>query len=178
MSTVLPRVTLVLGGARSGKSRFAEQLIEAQGQGLYLATAKPMDDEMWNRIAIHKARRGDIWETIEEPCELVATLLKEAKPERPILVDCLTLWLSYVLFEGMQVDKEIDRLIDLLQSGTLRGPVVFVSNEIGLGVVPENAVSRIFVDAQGNLNQLIAGLANRVVLVTAGMSQILKDENK
>ena len=177
MNIVLPQVTLVLGGARSGKSRFAEQLVEAQGQGLYLATAQPIDDEMRGRIAKHKARRGDIWETIEEPLALVAVLSKEARPDRPILVDCLTLWLSYVLFQGMCVEEEINRLTDLLQSGTLLGSVVFVSNEIGLGVMPKNKISRVFVDAQGELNQSVANLANQVFLITSGLPQILKEAN-
>ena len=177
MSAPLPLVTLVLGGARSGKSRYAEQLVEGQGKGLYLATAEPMDDEMRARIVKHQARRGDIWKTIEEPRELVAVLTRESCPDRPILVDCLTLWLSYVMFHDISAEGELQKLMDLLQSGALRGPVVFVSNQIGLGVVPDNEVSRAFVDAQGELNQLVAKLANRVVLVTAGLPQVLKDEN-
>ena len=178
LSLPLPNVTLVIGGARSGKSRFAEKLIEAKGQGLYLATAEPLDDEMKDRIARHKARRGDVWETIEEPLEIVRVLLKETRPDRPILLDCLTLWLSYLRFKEKSFEEEINRLIGLLQSGALRGPVVFVSNEIGLGVVPGDAVSRIFMDAQGELNQSVAKIANRVVLVTAGIPQTLKDENQ
>ena len=177
MNASLPLVTLVLGGARSGKSSYAEQLVEGQGKGLYLATAEPMDDEMRARIAKHQARRGDIWETIEEPRELVAVLNRESRPDRPILVDCLTLWLSYVMFHDISAEGELQKLMELLQSGTLRGPVVFVSNEISLGVIPDNEVSRVFVDAQGELNQLVAKLANRVVLVTAGLPQVLKDEN-
>ena len=177
MSAPLPLVTLVLGGARSGKSRYAEKLVEGQGRGLYLATAEPMDDEMRARIAKHQARRGDLWETIEEPCELIAVLTRESRSDRPILVDCLTLWLSYVMFHDISAEEELQKLMDLLQSDALRGPVVFVSNEIGLGVIPDNEVSRVFVDAQGELNQLMAKLANRVVLVSAGLPQVLKDEN-
>ena len=128
-------------------------------------------------IAKHQARRGDICETIEEPRELVAVLTRESCPDRPILVDCLTLWLSYVMFHDISAELELQKLMDLLQTGTLRGPVVFVSNEISLGVIPDNEVSRVFVDAQGELNQLVAKLANRVVLVTAGLPQVLKDEN-
>ena len=136
-----------------------------------------MDDEMRARIAKHRARRGDIWETIEEPRELVAVLTREARPGRPILVDCLTLWRSYIMFHDNLVEGELQKLMDLLQSGALRGPVVFVSNQVGLGVIPDNEVSRVFVDAQGELNQLVAKLANRVVLVTAGLPQVLKEEN-
>ena len=177
MNTVLPLVTLVLGGARSGKSRYAEELIESQGKGLYLATAQPTDAEMRSRISEHRLRRGEAWETIEEPHHIVEVISREARPHRPILVDCLTLWLSHVLFHEKGADKEIARLKGLLESGALRGPVVFVSNEIGLGVIPDNKVSRVFVDAQGELNQLVANLTNRVVLVTAGLPQILREKN-
>ena len=176
MSPALPLVTLVLGGARSGKSRYAEELIEAQGRGLYLATAQALDEEMVARIAKHRDRRGDNWDTIEECKEVTAVLSREARPDRPILVDCLTLWLSFLLFHDLEAGEEIQKLADLLQSDALRGPVVFVSNEIGLGVVPDNQMSRVFVDAQGELNQLVARLANRVVLVTAGLPHILKDQ--
>ncbi len=177
MNTVLPLVTLVLGGARSGKSRYAEKIIEAQGKGLYLATAQPTDGEMRSRISEHRSRRGKAWETIEESYDIVQVILREARPDRPILVDCLTLWLSQVVFNGKGSEEEIDRLKVLLESGALRGPVVFVSNEIGLGVIPDNKVSRVFVDAQGELNQLVASLANRVVLVTAGLPRVLKEKS-
>ena len=177
MNTVLPLVTLVLGGVRSGKSLYAEKLIESQGKGLYLATAQPTDEEMRSRISEHRSRRGKAWQTIEESYDIVEVVLREARPDRPILVDCLTLWLSQVLFNGKETEEEIDRLKVLLGSGALRGPVVFVSNEIGLGVIPDNTVSRVFVDAQGELNQLVASLANRVVLVTAGLPQILKEKS-
>ena len=177
MKAILPLVTLVLGGARSGKSRYAEELIEAQGKGLYLATAEPTDEEMRSRISKHRLRRGEAWETIEEPYNIVEVIAKETRPHRPILVDCLTLWLSHVLFHEKDAEKEIFRLKTLLKSGALRGPIVFVSNEIGLGVIPVNKVSRVFVDAQGELNQLVANLATRVVLVTAGLPQILKGQN-
>lgn len=176
MTAALPLVTLVLGGARSGKSRFAEEMVEAQGNGLYLATAQAFDEEMTERIAKHRNRRGDNWETIEEIREIVAVLEREARPDRPILVDCLTLWLSNLLFNDLHAGEGIQKLADLLQSGTLRGPVVFVSNETGLGVVPDNRLSRVFVDAQGDLNQLVARLANRVVMVTAGLPNVLKDQ--
>jgi len=176
MSGPLPLVTRVLGGARSGKSRYAEQIIEAQGNGLYLATAQALDADMAARIAKHRERRGDTWQTIEESREVVAVLAREARPDRPILVDCLTLWLSHLLFNDLRAEDEIQKLAALLQSDALRGPVVFVSNEIGLGVVPGDQVSRLFLDAQGELNQLVAKMANRVILVTAGLPQILKDE--
>jgi len=176
MTAPLPLITLVMGGARSGKSRYAEDLIEAQGDGLYLATAEALDDEMTARIEKHQARRGANWQTIEECREVPAVLTREARPERPILVDCLTLWLSHLMFNGLNAGQEVQKLAELLQTRTLRGPVVFVSNEIGLGVVPDNQMTRLFVDAQGELNQLVAKLADRVVLLSAGLPQILKDE--
>lgn len=177
MIAPLPPVTLVLGGARSGKSRFAEELVEARGVGLYLATAEAGDEEMAARIAKHRERRGELWETVEESRAVTEILAREARPDRPILVDCLTLWLSNLLFDEGDAGVEVKKLADLLQSGALRGPVVFVSNEIGLGVVPENRMSRLFVDAQGEINQLVAKLADRVILVTAGLPQILKDSH-
>ena len=176
MSVSLPPVTLVLGGARSGKSRYAEELVEARGAGLYLATAQALDDEMAARIEKHRARRGELWETIEEVREIVGVIEREARPDRPILVDCLTLWLSNLLFNDLRAGDEIQRLAAFLQSDALRGPVVFVSNETGLGVVPDNQMARWFVDAQGELNQLVAKLADRVVFVAAGLPQILKEE--
>ncbi len=171
-ATVLPKVTLVLGGARSGKSAYAEALIGETG-GLYLATAEARDAEMAARIAHHRLRRGSAWQTLEEPIELAATLRHEARQGRAILVDCLTLWLSNIMATGRNVDHETERLRAVLP--TLAGPVVLVANEVGLGIVPEQALGRAFRDHAGRLNQAIARVADRVVLVVAGLSLILKD---
>jgi adenosylcobinamide kinase/adenosylcobinamide-phosphate guanylyltransferase len=168
----LPPLTLVLGGARSGKSRHAEALIAARGPGLYLATAEAGDAEMTERIAEHRARRGAGWTTVEEPLELAATLARHAAADRPILVDCLTLWLSNVMLAGRDLDAATGGLIAALPA--LAGPVVFVSNEVGLGIVPENALARRFRDAAGRLNQAVGAACQQVMLVAAGLPLVLK----
>jgi adenosylcobinamide kinase / adenosylcobinamide-phosphate guanylyltransferase len=173
-STGLPRLTLVLGGARSGKSRYAEALVAgAGGPALYLATAEAGDEEMAERIRRHRARRGPLWETREEPLLLAETLTRESRADRPILVDCLTLWLANLLAAGRAPEREIDALVAALPG--LPGPVVFVANEVGLGIVPENALARRFRDHAGFLNQAIAQRAERVVFLAAGLPLVLKD---
>ncbi|MBK8176894.1 MAG: bifunctional adenosylcobinamide kinase/adenosylcobinamide-phosphate guanylyltransferase [Rhodospirillales bacterium] len=166
-------MTLVLGGARSGKSTYAEQMIEATGAGLYLATAGAGDDEMRERIRLHRARRGPLWQTIEEPIDLAEALARETRPDRPILVDCLTLWLGNI----MGADRDIEAAVASLASGLaqLSGCVVFVSNEVGLGIVPPTPLGRAFRDHAGRLNQKIAAVAQRVVFVAAGIPLTLKD---
>ena len=168
----LPALTLVLGGARSGKSRHAEMLIEAHGCGLYLATAEPGDHEMAARIEAHRARRGAAWTTIEEPLELTAALARHSRADRPILVDCLTLWLSNLMLSGRDLDAATQGLVECLSG--LAGPVVLVSNEVGLGIVPDNAQARRFRDGAGRLNQAVAAGCQQVVLVAAGLPLILK----
>jgi adenosylcobinamide kinase / adenosylcobinamide-phosphate guanylyltransferase len=170
----LPRLTLVLGGARSGKSRHAETLVEsAAARALYLATAEARDAEMAERVRRHRARRGARWTTIEEPLHLADRLLTEAHPDRPILVDCLTLWLSNHLLAGHDVEAEIAALDAALPR--LGGPVVLVANEVGLGIVPENALARAFRDHAGRLNQRMAARASRVVFIAAGLPLVLKE---
>ena len=172
----LPRLTLVLGGARSGKSRHAEALIEASGAAAhYIATAEARDDEMRARIAKHRARRGARWTTREETLALAAVLAEEAGPGRAVLVDCLTLFLSNLLLAGRDVAAESAALIAVLRR--LDGPVVLVANEVGLGIVPDNALAREFRDHAGRLNQEIAALADRVVFIAAGLPLVLKDVN-
>ncbi len=165
--TGLPLVTLILGGVRSGKSRHAETLVESQpGACLYLATAEAGDAEMAERIARHRARRGPRWETVEEPLELVTALDGMAGPGRAVLVDCLTLWLTNVLAAGRDPADETARLAAWLERSP--GPVVVVSNEVGLGVVPENALARAFVDHAGRLHQAVGEVAQSVRLMAAG----------
>ena len=173
---VLPRLMLVLGGARSGKSRFAEAAIERAGGGLYLATATVGDAEMAERVRLHRARRGSAWTTIEEPLDIVAAIIAESRPDRPMLVDCLTLWLSNVMLAEREPESETERLLRAL--GEAPGPVVLVANEVGLGIVPENALARAFRDHAGRLNQRVAALAERVVFLAAGLPMMLKDERK
>jgi adenosylcobinamide kinase/adenosylcobinamide-phosphate guanylyltransferase len=169
----LPAVTLVLGGARSGKSRYAETLVAgAAAAGTYIATAEAGDAEMATRIAEHRARRGPFWRTIEEPLDPAGAIRRHAEPARPILVDCLTLWLSNLMGAGRTAAHESETLCAALRAAA--GPVVLVANEVGLGLVPETPLGREFRDAAGRLNQDIAACADRVVFVAAGLSLVLK----
>jgi adenosylcobinamide kinase/adenosylcobinamide-phosphate guanylyltransferase len=174
----LPPLTLVLGGARSGKSRFAERLVAAAAAaGTYCATAEAGDAEMAARIAAHRARRdgggrGTFWRTVETPLALAATIAAEANPQRPLLIDCLTLWLSNLMLAGAPIDDEFATLCMALRDAA--GPIVLVANEVGLGLVPQTPLGRDFRDAAGRLNQEIAALADRVVFVAAGLPLVLK----
>jgi len=175
----LPPVSLVLGGARSGKSTHAEKLVTGSLFGappqpaVYVATAQAGDVEMATRIMAHRARRGAGWTTIEEPLKLGEALLAAGAHGRPVLVDCLTLWLSNLMQAGADLDEATDELVHALES--YAAPVVFVSNEVGLGIVPETPLGRAFRDAQGRLNMRMAERADRVILMTAGLALVLKD---
>ena len=166
-------VTFVLGGARSGKSRYAESLITALPQPwVYMATAEMRDDEMAARVAEHKARREAGWQTIEAPHELPEAL--HAAPQgAAVLVDCLTLWLSNVMLGSFDVDKMTMRLEQALAART--ATTVLVSNEVGLGIVPDNALARRFRDDQGILNKRIAASSARVVFMVAGLPLTVKE---
>ena len=174
----LPAVTLILGGARSGKSRHAEALVEAVAKaGTYIATAEAGDAEMVARIADHRGRRqnvgrGDFWHTIEAPLDLATAILDHADPARPILVDCLTLWLSNLMLAGRVAEHETEALLGALRDAA--GPVLLVANEVGLGLVPETPLGRQFRDAAGRLNQSVAALADCVVFIAAGLPLVLK----
>lgn len=171
--TVRSKVCLVLGGARSGKSRYAESLVAASGlHKVYLATGQAGDAEMAARIESHRERRGPDWETVEEPIRLVEALRRHGTAESVVLVDCLTLWLSNLMLDGGDAAAEGARLVALLPE--LAGPVVLVSNEVGLGIVPENAMARMFRDQQGHLNQQVAAAADLVVFMAAGLPMRLK----
>ena len=181
---------LILGGARSGKSRLAEQRAsdcEHRGmQVIYVATAEALDGEMAARLTHHRANRPAHWFTVEEPFYLAQALQAYAAPDRCLVVDCLTLWLSALLFKGAggaQLEAglplicerfwtERQALLDLLP--TLPGEIVMVSNEIGSGVVPENRLARRFADEQGRLNQDVAALCERVTLSIAGLPLALR----
>ena len=165
-------LTLVLGGARSGKSAHAEALIMVEpAPWAYLATAQAFDDEMRERIALHRHQRADAWETTEVPLDLAETLAGLPLAQ-PVLVDCLTLWLSNLLLADRDPEAETDLLATALDRR--RGPVVLVANEVGFGIVPDNALARRFRDAAGRLNQRVAATADRVVLTVAGIPVTVK----
>ncbi|WP_172298795.1 bifunctional adenosylcobinamide kinase/adenosylcobinamide-phosphate guanylyltransferase [Pseudoruegeria sp. HB172150] len=165
---------LVLGGSRSGKSRFAETLVTyGKAPWIYLASAEAYDDEMKDRIAAHAGRRGAGWSTVEAPRKTAEALAK-LPPHATILFDCATLWLSNQMLAGADIEAETDHLLQAIDG--YQGTVVTVSNEVGSGIVPENALARRFRDAQGLLNQQLAAQADLVVLVTAGLPLVLKGE--
>ena len=165
--------TLVLGGARSGKSTYAEGLVLASGlRPRYVATTDAGDDEMRERIDRHRARRGPGWETVEEPLGLTRTLSRQSAADVAVLVDCLTLWLSNLMLAGRDPEWETAELCSTL--GALPGPAVLVSNEVGMGLVPETPLGRRFRDVQGRLNQAVAATVPCVVFVAAGLPLILK----
>ncbi len=166
-------LALVLGGARSGKSALAERMCNGAGlTKVCVATAEALDAEMAERIARHRAARGPDWETIEAPRALGEALRAADAPGRVILVDCLTLWLSNVMQAGADPETAGARLCDAV--GGMRARVAMVSNEVGLGLVPQTPLGRSFRDAQGRLNQRMAAIADLVVFTAAGLPLILK----
>ena len=168
----LPPLILVLGGARSGKSRFAEDLLTAHaGRRIYLATAESGDEEMRARIADHRQRRGEGWRTVEAPLD-VASVIGHAGGDA-ILLDCLTLWLANLMAAGRDIGEATGALGEALAH--IRAPIVLVSNEVGLGIVPDNPLARAFRDHAGRLNQTMAALADRVFFLAAGLPMTLKD---
>lgn len=168
--------SLVLGGARSGKSLFAENLILNSGlKPVYIATGRAFDEEMSERISIHKDRRGKNWETVEEPLALADALLQAAHPGRAILVDCLTLWVTNLMMAGANIDTECEGLIAALND--LHVPIVLVSNEVGLGIVPESKMGREFRDHAGTVNQRVAKASKNAWFIAAGLPLVLKSSN-
>jgi len=164
-------LTFVLGGARSGKSRYAESLITAgKPPWTYIATAEAGDEEMAARIKAHRERRDSCWRIIEAPRD-VAAVLAESETT-PVLVDCLTLWLSNQVLAHADIEAEIDRLEKALRA--MKAHVVLVANEVGLGIVPEHPLGRQFRDWQGVLNQRMAAQADRVILMVAGLPLAVK----
>jgi len=178
--------TLVFGGARSGKSAYAEQLAAASGKEVvYIATASAGDGEMAVRIAHHQRQRPAVWTTVEEPLALAAALRQWCAPQRLVLVDCLTLWLNNLMFDGgteypdvgaitlpARFHTERAALLKVLEQAA--GDIVLVSNEVGMGIVPYGAVSRAFTDEAGRLNQAVAAACGRAVFVAAGLPLVLK----
>lgn len=166
-------LTLVTGGARSGKSAYAEDLVLNSGlDPIYVATAAAHDEEMARRIDAHRKRRGAKWMLVEEEIDLPGVISEQAKTGRIILIDCLTLWLSNLLMADADIEKQVDKLCDALS--VVRGDIVLVTNEVGLGIVPDNALARRFRDLAGTLNQRIASMADRVILIVSGISVTIK----
>lgn len=164
---------LILGGARSGKSAFAEELVDRSGLSrTYVATGRAFDAEMEDRIGRHQVRRGDGWTTIEEPLRLVDVLRTSVSPDTAVLVDCLTLWVTNLMMDGLAIEKESAALADCLRACS--GPVVLVSNEVGMGIVPENRMAREFRDHAGRLHQQIARIADEVWFIAAGLPLKMK----
>lgn len=164
---------LVLGGARSGKSRFAQAQAEAMpGDLVYIATAQPLDAEMTQRIARHRDDRGPRWRTVEALLDLPGVIAGESRAGVVLLVDCLTLWASNLLFAERDAVAAVRALADAVADAA--GPVIFVSNEVGLGIVPDNALARRFRDMAGEINKGVARFADRVVFVAAGLPLTLK----
>lgn len=165
--------TFLLGGARSGKSRRALTLAEAMAERrVYIATAEALDDEMTDRIARHKGERGPGWDTIEAPIDLCAAIDRACRPDQVCVVDCLTLWLSNLMHHQRDPESETQALCQTLDQ--VAGPVILVSNELGLGLVPETPLGRAFRDAQGRLNQAVAAASDRVEFIAAGLPMALK----
>jgi adenosylcobinamide kinase / adenosylcobinamide-phosphate guanylyltransferase len=162
-------IIFVLGGARSGKSRFAESL--CQEPRTYIATAQALDDEMIRRIAQHQSDRGKTWQTVEAPLDMVGAL-RDAKGD--VLLDCLTLWLNNLLTAEKDVQAALDGLLTQLQINQQK--LVIVSNELGLGLVPEHGLSRRFRDLHGLMNQQVAAIADCVVFTVAGIPQVIKGQ--
>jgi len=174
---LLPALTLVLGGARSGKSHYAEMLVLAHAdtvgvRPVYVATAHAGDGDMARRIAEHQARRGARWRTEETLLALADTVDRWSDGSRPVLIDCLTLWLSNIMLAERDIDAEFASLLDSLTRAP--GPVVCVANEVGLGIVPEQPLGRAFRDHAGRLNQRVAECADRVDFIAAGLPLTLK----
>ena len=168
---------LVLGGARSGKSRYAEQrCVETGGERLYLATAQPFDEEMRERIARHRADRGEGWRTIETPIALAEAIEAEGLPGRVLLVDCLTLWTSNLLLAEIDIPRETLRLTRAIDR--CKADLALVSNEVGLGIVPDNALARRFREEAGRINQAVAAACDDVVFIAAGLPMTLKSPAK
>ncbi len=167
------RRILVLGGARSGKSRIALQLAEqASPKRTYIATAQAFDDEMHDRIALHQLERDSSWQTVDAPRELAQAIQAQAGPGKVVLVDCLTLWLSNLVLAEHAPQPEADQLVHAVREA--QGPVILVSNEVGQGIVPSTPLGRSFRDEQGRLNQRMAEACDAVIFVAAGCPILIK----
>jgi adenosylcobinamide kinase/adenosylcobinamide-phosphate guanylyltransferase len=171
---MLPKLTFVLGGASSGKSKFAEGLVmETGAPRVYLATSRVFDEEMRSKVDQHLAQRGRDWQTVEEPFDLGDTLASISR-DQVVLLDCATMWLTNHLLAEHDIQAETAKLLESLR--TCEGRVVIVSNEVGMGIVPDNKLARQFRDAQGKLNQQLAAASDLAVFVVAGLPTVLKGD--
>lgn len=168
---------LILGGARSGKSRYAENLAKDSGKEvIYIATAQIFDDEIKERVERHKEDRPKTWKTIEEPLHLADTLSKWSSPDNFLLVDCLTMWITNLLSNEDEIllQTEIDKLLNQIQN--LPGTIIFVSNEVGMGIIPMGELTRKYVDEAGRLHQQLAQNIDNVILMVAGLPLTIKPQ--
>ncbi len=173
----MKEIIFVIGGCRSGKSRHALQLAEAMpgNRKIFIATCIPYDEEMRDRVRKHQAERSRDWKTLEVPIHIADAIRKHSMDADVILLDCLTLWMSNLMMENLsetQIEEHIQSLIDALKTSSC--PVILVSNEVGCGIVPENALARLFRDMVGTVNQKVAECANRVVWTVAGIPTEIK----
>lgn len=165
-------IKFIIGGTRSGKSEYAESIANASGcELIYIATASAGDSEMSERIKKHKERRGKNWQTIEEEID-ISVIIKQSSNQKLILIDCLTLWISNLLHYNLDIEVETEKLLNALK--TTKSDIILVSNEVGQGIIPDNALARKFVDEAGILHQKIAKIAHEVFFVTAGIPTKIK----
>ena len=172
----MKRVTFILGGARSGKSHYAETLARRAKKRTYIATAEAIDEEMRDRIATHRDRRGEDWTTCEAPLDLVTALHDADEAGSLVVIDCITVWIGNLMHYGRPVCEEVERLCEMLLSTA--GEVIIVANEVGLGIVPDNAPARRFRDEAGRANQKIAAIADEVIFMSAGLPLVLKKRSR
>lgn len=175
MAGTKKQITFITGGARSGKSSFAmQEASKIKGRKAYIATAEALDEEMKERIERHKEERGNDWDTIEEPLRIADVIEKTIIGYRVIVIDCLTLWLSNILHRNSNVEKEIENLVNSLRSAQHASHIYVVSNEVGMGIVPDNELAREFRDLAGMLNRNVAAISDSVYLITAGIPLKIK----
>ena len=177
MRNILQEITFIIGGCRSGKSRFALDFAEksAKTHPIFIATSVPRDDEMKARVLKHQKERGQHWTTVEEPIQLSEVIMAHNKNENLILVDCITLWLNNLLYENNSptyIDDHLEKVTHTLRSMVC--PIIMVSNEVGQGIVPENKLARQFRDLAGSVNQALAACSDQVVWMVAGIPVFVK----
>jgi adenosylcobinamide kinase/adenosylcobinamide-phosphate guanylyltransferase len=168
-----PKALFVLGGARSGKSRYAQARAEASAcQLIFIATAQAFDAEMTDRIVQHRADRGERWSTVEAPLDLAGAIAAHDATDTILLIDCLTLWASNLMFEERDIAHETQKLVEAIVAA--RSQIILVANEVGLGIVPDNALARRFRDVAGSINQAVAAAADEAVMMFVGLPLWLK----